>query len=89
MLEGNSKSTKQKTWKNIQRYFQKDETFVETGSFYVFKRKKFLQTGNRIFGKIGLYKTPANEMFDIDTLTDFSVCESLLSTNSPNKNFAA
>ena len=65
------------------------QNLMETGSFYIFKKKKFIKSKNRICGKVGLYKTPTTEMFDIDSLTDFSICESLLSISSLNANFAA
>ena len=55
-----------------------DCAYIETGSFYLFKKNDFLREKNRIFGNIALYNTPENEMIDIDTITDFSICESLL-----------
>ena len=64
-------------------------SYIETGSFYLFKNEKFFKHKNRIFGKVGLYKTPENEMFDIDNVTDFSICEKLLSIQSLRQNFAA
>lgn len=66
-----------------------DKSFVETGSFYIFKMKKFMETKNRICGKHGLYVTPAEEAFDIDSIVDFSVCESLLRTQEKVKIVAA
>ena len=66
-----------------------DQNLVETGSFYIFKKDKFMLSENRLCGNIGLYKTPTTEMFDIDTLSDFSICENLLSIHSEHDNFAA
>jgi N-acylneuraminate cytidylyltransferase len=66
-----------------------DKSFVETGSFYLFKRSKFLESGNRICGRYGLYETPEEESIDIDSMIDFSVCESLLSLTKIGKNYAA
>ena len=68
---------------------KKDLVYIETGSFYLFKKEKFLESKNRLSGSIGMYITPDNEMFDIDNFTDFSICEKLLSITSKEKNFAA
>jgi N-acylneuraminate cytidylyltransferase len=72
-----------------QDIMKEDIKYVETGSFYIFKREKFLESKNRLCGSIGMYITPDNEMFDIDTFTDFSICEKLLSLSSKEQNFAA
>ena len=68
---------------------KEDFKYVETGSFYIFKRDKFLEFKNRLCGSIGMYITPDNEMFDIDNFTDFSICEKLLSLSSKEQIFAA
>jgi N-acylneuraminate cytidylyltransferase len=68
---------------------KKDLVYIETGSFYLFKKEKFLESKNRLSGSIGMYITPDNEMFDIDNFTDFSICEKLLSITSKEKNCAA
>ena len=60
---------------------EKNYSYIETGSFYLFKMDKFMKEQNRIFGNIALYDTPENEMVDIDTINDFFVCESLLKLN--------
>ena len=65
-----------------------DRSFVETGSFYLFKRNEFLKSKNRICGRQGLYLTPEVESFDIDSMVDFKVCESLLNWQVTTKNFA-
>ena len=59
----------------------KNYSYIETGSFYLFKMDEFMKEQNRIFGNIALYDTPENEMVDIDTINDFFVCESLLKLN--------
>jgi CMP-N,N'-diacetyllegionaminic acid synthase len=66
-----------------------DKLFVETGSFYLFKKSEFLKSKNRICGKYGLYLTPEEESFDIDSMVDFSICESLLNLKKNIKTFAA
>ena len=64
-----------------------NKSFVETGSFYLFKISKFLETKNRICGKHGLYVTPEEEALDIDSMLDFFVCESLLNFIMSGKKF--
>ena len=72
-----------------QDILEKDKAYFETGSFYIFKRDKFLNEKNRICGNVGLYETPENEMFDIDGITDFSICESLLNLSKKGQGYAA
>jgi N-acylneuraminate cytidylyltransferase len=66
-----------------------DLSYFETGSFYLFKKEMFLRYKNRICGSVGLYVTPENEMFDIDGITDFSICEALLNVEKRVQTFAA
>jgi len=58
------------------------QEYIETGSFYLTKLKKFISSGNRITGKIGLYVTPEDESYEIDSLTDFKICECLLAAQN-------
>ena len=55
-----------------------DLVYQETGSIYICNYQKFLHEKNRLFGKIGMYLTPENESYEIDSMTDFIVCEELL-----------
>lgn len=66
-----------------------DQSYIETGSFYLFKSSKFLEIKNRICGKYGLYLTPEEEAFDIDSALDFAICEALLNENKGRTTFAA
>ena len=66
-----------------------DLSYFETGSFYLFKKDVFLRYKNRICGSVGLYVTPENEMFDIDGITDFSICEALLNIEKRVQTVAA
>ena len=66
-----------------------DKSFVETGSFYLFKKIVFTEIKNRICGTFGLYMTPEEESFDIDTMLDFVICESLIKSNKDWRNFAS
>lgn len=65
-----------------------DKSFLETGSFYIFKKSTFMRTKNRICGDYGLYLTPEDESFDIDTGLDFVLCEAVMNSKKGNRNFA-
>jgi N-acylneuraminate cytidylyltransferase len=52
--------------------------FVETGSLYITKIDALLKNKNRLCGKIGMYITPESESYEIDSLLDLKVCESIL-----------
>lgn len=56
----------------------KDRRYIETGSFYISNLKGFMIEQNRLFGNIGIFVTPENESYEIDTVTDFKLCEILL-----------
>lgn len=55
-----------------------EQNYIETGSVYIVNVKKFIEAKNRLFGNIGLYLTPEEESFEIDSWYDFLVCESIL-----------
>jgi len=52
--------------------------YIENGSMYVFKTKKFQQENNYICGKIGIYEMPREYSFEIDEYFDFWLCEKIL-----------
>jgi len=52
--------------------------YQETGSIYLSDFNQYCQIKNRLFGNIGLFVTPENESYEIDTLIDFEICETLL-----------
>ncbi|NOZ07795.1 MAG: acylneuraminate cytidylyltransferase family protein [FCB group bacterium] len=54
-----------------------DATYVETGSFYIFTRRHFETTGNRLGGEIGYYILPEEYGYEIDTITDFLMLEAI------------
>ncbi len=66
-----------------------EKNYTETGSFYLFKRSMFMEAKNRICGSYGLYLTPEEESFDIDSELDFSICEVVLNLSKDRTNFAA
>lgn len=88
------------TWKNMnspsasydflnrprrQDISDEDQEFLETGSFYITKTEKLLETGNRLCGNIGLFEVPSDESFEIDTNLDFTICEEIIKSKSLGK----
>lgn len=55
-----------------------DIRYVENGSVYLFSRRHFAETGNRLGGKIGYYVFPEEYAAEIDSLADFRYLESLM-----------
>lgn len=52
--------------------------YRETGSLYVTKTKLLRESGNRLGGRIVLFKMTEEEGWEIDTLTDFAMLEGLM-----------
>ncbi len=52
-----------------------NEIYSENGSFYIFKRKGFIKSKNRLFGKIGTYVVDKKYSYDIDEEIDFKINE--------------
>tara|TARA_B100000780_G_C21104315_1_gene445826 strand:- start:871 stop:1536 length:666 start_codon:yes stop_codon:yes gene_type:complete len=50
---------------------------MENGSFYIFRRKKYLKYKNRMHGKITFFEMPKKSFFDIDTKEDLKIVRSL------------
>lgn len=50
----------------------------ENGSIYVTKTDVLLKSGNRLGGKVALYKMSEEESFEIDTMLDWSIVEVIL-----------
>ena len=50
-------------------------TFLENGSFYIFKKEGFITSKNRLFGKIGTYLIDKKYSYDIDEEIDFKINE--------------
>jgi N-acylneuraminate cytidylyltransferase len=55
-----------------------EQVFLETGSFYITRINQFMETKNRLCGTIGLFETPEDESYEIDTMVDFTICEEIL-----------
>lgn len=55
-----------------------DGQFVENGAVYVTKKRTFLDTKNRISGKVGLIEMKEESFFEVDSIADWVVVESLM-----------
>ena len=51
----------------------KNKEFIENGSFYIFKRKNFLKTKNRLHGKITYFEMPKESIFELDEKEDLKL----------------
>ena len=56
--------------------------FIENGSLYIFTRKHFDKTGNRLGGKIGYVEWSEDYSIELDTPSDFDMVEKLFLSNS-------
>ena len=61
---------------------QEDLRYMENGSLYIFTRKHFDKTGNRLGGGIGYVEWPEEYSLEIDTPLDFDILEKLFLSNS-------
>jgi CMP-N,N'-diacetyllegionaminic acid synthase len=53
-------------------------TYLENGSFYIFKKNKFLKNKNRLAGKIGTFIMKKMQSFQIDTYEDLLIVNSII-----------
>jgi CMP-N,N'-diacetyllegionaminic acid synthase len=60
-----------------------DRRYRETGSIYLTRRDAFLEDGNRLAGNIALFEMDEREGWEVDTLTDFAVLETLMHEEQP------
>ena len=51
------------------------KVYLENGSFYIFKKKGFIKSENRLFGKIGTFLIDKKYSYDIDEEIDFKINE--------------
>lgn len=65
-------------YRNRQRRQEIKETFIENGSFYVFKTSVLKEFQNRLGGRIGVFKMPRHKMFQIDEFEDINLCEAII-----------
>lgn len=69
-------------FRNRPRRQDMEPQYVENGSIYVFKPQGLLETENRLFGKIALYKMDEQSAIDIDTTLDMKLAELMLSVQN-------
>ena len=63
----------------VPRQFR-DKELIENGSIYVFQTNGFRKEHCRFFGRIGHSVMESWKLFEIDTLSDFDLCEKLMKT---------
>jgi N-acylneuraminate cytidylyltransferase len=51
--------------------------FLETGAFYVMDAAGFRKQQHRFFGRIAVQEVPAETGWEIDSLSDFALCEAI------------
>mgnify|MGYP001175762085 CR=1 FL=1 len=56
----------------------KNKEFIENGSFYIFKRKNFLKTKDRLHGKITYFEMPKESIFELDEKEDLKIVKKLI-----------
>jgi len=81
------------TWKNLdkptasydymnrprrQDIKEKNQEYLETGSFYITKTEMLMTHKNRLCGSVGMFQTPEIESYEIDTHVDFVISEELI-----------
>ncbi len=53
-------------------------TYLENGSFYIFKPHGLKRFSNRLYGRIGVFVMDKIKMFQIDTIEDIDIIENML-----------
>ncbi|HDS0930928.1 cytidylyltransferase domain-containing protein [Pseudomonas sp. YQ_5] len=61
-----------------QDILESERNYLETGSFYITRLDDLIKTRNRLCGRIGMYITPEDESYEIDSLMDFNICECIM-----------
>ena len=65
-------------YRRRERRQEKGEQFLENGSFWIFTPEIFRKTGNRMGGKIGIWRMEFWKSFQIDEPEDLEFCEVLM-----------
>jgi len=65
-------------YRRRERRQEKGEQFLENGSFWIFTPEILRKTGNRMGGKIGIWRMEFWKSFQIDEPEDFEFCEVLM-----------
>lgn len=64
--------------KNRARRQDLDKTYLENGSFYIFKPGNIIKHNNRLHGKIGVAELAKHKSFQIDDSEDVFICEAII-----------
>jgi CMP-N,N'-diacetyllegionaminic acid synthase len=65
-------------YRNRKRRQQIESSYLETGSFYVFRPDLLRVRGNRLGGRIGLFPMERYKMFQIDNADDVKLCAAIM-----------
>ena len=57
---------------------QISKSYLENGSFYIFKPGLIKKFNNRICGKIGMYLMDKHKSFQIDSEEDLKICTAIM-----------
>ncbi len=77
----------EQSWNRHQRPRRQDRenVVVENGAFYIAKRENILKSNLRYSGKIGWVEMPFERSFQIDSLSDLFIAESLLKNSGGDR----
>ena len=65
-------------FRNRKRRQQIGKTYLENGSFYIFRPQQLRLENNRLGGNIGMYVMDRQKMFQIDNIEDIPLCEAVM-----------
>jgi len=73
-------------YNNRGRRQERDPTFLENGSIYIFSKELFYKNNNRLGGRIGMYEMPFELSYEIDSPKDIKLCEFFMKEHIINMN---
>ena len=65
-------------YRNRQRRQAIQKRYLENGSFYIFKPNILRTHNNRLGGRMGLHVMEKHKLFQIDTVQDVALCETIM-----------
>ena len=57
---------------------QISKTYLENGSFYIFKPKLIKKFNNRLYGKVGMHLMDKHKSYQIDNTEDLKICTAIM-----------